>query len=112
MLLSKCPCERLYRYFWLLCWYHVDFACSLFLLSILMLYHHFPFATEEQQQKCQAHLLFVEQELEASKGREQALQERILKEVNDSQERYITQLKHCSELEVFLILSASPFFFS
>lgn len=58
--------------------------------------------SEEQQKKCQAHLLFVEQELEASKGREQALQERILKEVNDSQERYITQLKHRSELEVQL----------
>ncbi|KAJ0972160.1 hypothetical protein J5N97_020119 [Dioscorea zingiberensis] len=58
--------------------------------------------SEEQQQKCQAHLLFVEQELEASKGREMALQERILKEVNDSQERYITQLKRCSELEVQL----------
>ncbi|XP_077231799.1 mitotic checkpoint family protein isoform X2 [Tasmannia lanceolata] len=44
----------------------------------------------------------VEQEFAAAKGREHALQEQLLKEVNDSQERYQTLVKRCSELEVQL----------
>ncbi|KAL5993227.1 hypothetical protein ACLOJK_014150, partial [Asimina triloba] len=42
------------------------------------------------------------QELAATKGREQALQEQLLKEVNGSQERYQMVLKRVSELEVQL----------
>ncbi|KAJ3678028.1 hypothetical protein LUZ60_001831 [Juncus effusus] len=55
---------------------------------------------ERQKYKEEAELL--EQELEASKARENSLQERLLKEINDSQERYVTQLKKISELEMEL----------
>ena len=48
-------------------------------------------------------LLRTEQELSAAKGRERALQEQLMKEVNDSQERFKKQLQSCNELEVFLI---------
>nr|DAD38862.1 TPA_asm: hypothetical protein HUJ06_013184 [Nelumbo nucifera] len=43
-----------------------------------------------------------EQELAAAKGREQSLQEQLLKEVNDSQERLHKQIRSYSELEVKL----------
>ncbi|KAJ6798424.1 mitotic spindle checkpoint protein MAD1 [Iris pallida] len=56
--------------------------------------------SEDERKNCREHLHHVEQELEASKGREHSLQERLLKEVTDSQERYHAQLKRCSELEV------------
>ncbi|XP_058089997.1 mitotic spindle checkpoint protein MAD1 isoform X2 [Magnolia sinica] len=56
--------------------------------------------TERRKYKDQFH--FVEQELAAAKGREQALQEQLLKEVSDSQERHEKLLKRCSELEVQL----------
>ncbi|XP_026664080.2 mitotic spindle checkpoint protein MAD1 isoform X2 [Phoenix dactylifera] len=58
--------------------------------------------SEDERKKCQDRLSYLEQELEASKGREHALQERLLKEVNDSQERYQFQIKRCHELEVQL----------
>lgn len=58
--------------------------------------------TEEERKKYQDRLNFIEQELAASKGREHALQERLLKEVDDNQERYRNQLQHCNELEVRL----------
>ncbi|KAK1311238.1 hypothetical protein QJS10_CPA08g01223 [Acorus calamus] len=38
----------------------------------------------------------------AAKGREKALQDQLLKEVGESQERHQKQAKHCSELEVKL----------
>lgn len=44
--------------------------------------------------------MYAEQELAATKGREQALQEQLLKEVNDSQERLRKQIHMHSELEV------------
>ncbi|XXG86999.1 hypothetical protein AAC387_Pa11g1794 [Persea americana] len=58
--------------------------------------------TEAEKRKFKDQLCFVEQELAASKGRENALQEQLLKEVNDSQDRYQTLLKRCSEFEVKL----------
>jgi len=43
--------------------------------------------------------LYAEQELAAARGREQALQEKLLKEINDSQERLKRQIQECHELE-------------
>ncbi|KAI8532019.1 hypothetical protein RHMOL_Rhmol11G0180400 [Rhododendron molle] len=57
---------------------------------------------ETERKKFRDQFFFVEQELAATKGREQALQEQLLKEVNDSQGRIKNQLKACSELEVKL----------
>lgn len=61
-----------------------------------------PVVTEEERNRCKNQLCFVEQELAASKGRENALQQQLLKEVADSQERYRIQVQRCSELEVHL----------
>ncbi|CAL4960177.1 unnamed protein product [Urochloa decumbens] len=47
-------------------------------------------------------LNYVEQELAATKGRESALQERLLKELAGYQERYLDQVKKINELEVQL----------
>ncbi|XP_072965955.1 mitotic spindle checkpoint protein MAD1 [Typha angustifolia] len=58
--------------------------------------------SENERKKYQNHLTLLEQELAATKGREHALQERLLKEVTDSQERYRGQVKRISELEVQL----------
>ncbi|KAG5525716.1 hypothetical protein RHGRI_032123 [Rhododendron griersonianum] len=57
---------------------------------------------ETERKKFRDQFFFAEQELAATKGREQALQEQLLKEVNDSQGRLKNQLKACSELEVKL----------
>lgn len=46
--------------------------------------------------------LYAEQELAAAKGREQALQEQLLKEVTESQERLRKQIQLNSELQVCL----------
>ncbi|KAH0461772.1 hypothetical protein IEQ34_009347 [Dendrobium chrysotoxum] len=56
--------------------------------------------SEEERQKYRDHFYSAEQELQASKGREHALKEQLLKEITDYQVRYHTQLKRCSELEV------------
>ncbi|KAL6982255.1 hypothetical protein U1Q18_050024, partial [Sarracenia purpurea var. burkii] len=58
--------------------------------------------TETERKKLRDQFFRAEQELAATKGREQALQEQLLKEVNDSQERIRKQIKACSELEVKL----------
>ncbi|CAD6235670.1 unnamed protein product [Miscanthus lutarioriparius] len=47
-------------------------------------------------------LNYVEQELAATKGRESALQERLLKELSEYQERYCGQVMKINELEVQL----------
>lgn len=57
---------------------------------------------EDERKEYRDQLCFAEQELAASKGREHALQERLLKEVDDAQERFQIQLKQCSDLEVRL----------
>ncbi|EOA12975.1 hypothetical protein CARUB_v10025964mg [Capsella rubella] len=44
--------------------------------------------------------LYSEQELAAAKGREKMLQEQLLMEINNSQERYTKALQSCHELEV------------
>ncbi|ESQ43676.1 hypothetical protein EUTSA_v10012797mg [Eutrema salsugineum] len=46
--------------------------------------------------------LYSEQELAAAKGREKVLQEQLLSEINNSQERYTKELQSCHELEVKL----------
>lgn len=58
---------------------------------------------EEEREKFRDEANFLQQELAASKARENSLQERLFKEVGDSQERYRDQLKRISELEVFVI---------
>lgn len=58
--------------------------------------------SEEERNKFYDRLCYLEQELAASKGREKALQERLLKEVNDSHNRYHDQVKRNSELEIKL----------
>ncbi|KAM0946439.1 hypothetical protein DsansV1_C09g0094971 [Dioscorea sansibarensis] len=60
--------------------------------SILLIRWCAPNAAARTAAEMPTCLLFVEQELKASKGRQLELQECILKEVNDSQEQYITQL--------------------
>ncbi|KAL5228022.1 hypothetical protein ABZP36_016287 [Zizania latifolia] len=58
--------------------------------------------SEDERATCQDKLNYVEQELAATKGREGALQERLLKEVGDFQERYHDQVKKIVELEAEL----------
>ena len=48
-------------------------------------------------------LNYVEQELAATKGRESALQERLLKELGEYQERYRGQVMKINELEVVFL---------
>ena len=60
----------------------------------------------EDEKKFRDKLLQAEQELAAAKGREQALQNQLAKEVNDNQERFKKQLESQSKLEV-----SSPLFF-
>jgi hypothetical protein len=48
-------------------------------------------------------LNYVEQELAATKGRESALQERLLKELSEYQERYRGQVMKINELEVIFL---------
>lgn len=54
----------------------------------------------EDEKKFRDKLLQAEQELAAAKGREQALQNQLAKEVNDNQERFKKQLESQSKLEV------------
>ncbi|KAG7976849.1 hypothetical protein I3843_05G001500 [Carya illinoinensis] len=57
---------------------------------------------EAERKQILDRFLDSEQELAAAKGREQALQEQLLKEVNDFQERFKKQIQSQSELEVKL----------
>ncbi|XP_031382416.1 mitotic spindle checkpoint protein MAD1 isoform X2 [Punica granatum] len=57
---------------------------------------------EAERKQFREQFLYAEQELAAAKGREQALQEQLLKEVNDSKERFKKQIQSYSELEVKL----------
>ncbi|KAJ3707750.1 hypothetical protein LUZ61_011455 [Rhynchospora tenuis] len=54
---------------------------------------------EEEREKYRDEASFLQQELAASKARENSLQERLLKEVDNSEERYRDQLRRISELE-------------
>ncbi|KAI3984576.1 hypothetical protein MKX01_040453 [Papaver californicum] len=56
--------------------------------------------TEAERKKFKDQFCYVEQELAAAKGREKALQEQLMKEVTDSQERIQKQIQSFSELEV------------
>ncbi|XP_021888214.1 mitotic spindle checkpoint protein MAD1 [Carica papaya] len=55
---------------------------------------------EAERKKFRDKFLYAEQELAAAKGREQVLQEQLLREVSDSGERLKKQLQSYSELEV------------
>ncbi|XP_075649801.1 mitotic spindle checkpoint protein MAD1 isoform X4 [Castanea sativa] len=57
---------------------------------------------EAERKKFLDQFLYAEQELAAATGREQALQEQLLKEVNDFQERFRKQIQSQSNLEVKL----------
>ncbi|KAK9669712.1 hypothetical protein RND81_13G149500 [Saponaria officinalis] len=57
---------------------------------------------EAEGKKYRDQFLYAEQELAAARGREQALQERVLKEINDSEGQLKKQMQLCSELEVRL----------
>uniref|UniRef100_A0A2P2JKR9 Spindle assembly checkpoint component mad1 n=1 Tax=Rhizophora mucronata TaxID=61149 RepID=A0A2P2JKR9_RHIMU len=57
---------------------------------------------EAERKKFRDQFLYAEQELAAARGREHALQEQLLKEVSDSQERFRKQLELYSKLEVKL----------
>lgn len=56
--------------------------------------------TEADKKKFRDRFFYAEQELAAAKGREKALQEQLLKEVNDSQDRLKKQIQSYNELEV------------
>jgi len=58
--------------------------------------------SEDERMQFLDKLKYVEQELAATKGRESALQERLLKELADNQERFRNQVKKINELEVQL----------
>ena len=62
----------------------------------------FMILTEAERKKFVDQFLYTEQELAAAKGREQSLQEQLLKEVDDFQERFRKQIQTQSELEVCL----------
>lgn len=57
---------------------------------------------EAERQKFKDQFFQAEQELAAAKGREQGLQEQLLKEVNDSQDRLKKQIQAHSDLEIKL----------
>ncbi|KAK4766373.1 hypothetical protein SAY87_008015 [Trapa incisa] len=57
---------------------------------------------DSERKKFREQLLFAEQELAAAKGREQALQDQLLKEVNDSSERFKKQIQSYKEIEIKL----------
>lgn len=58
--------------------------------------------SEDERTTYKDKLNYVEQELAATKGRESALQERLLKELDGYQQRYRDQVKKIGELEVQL----------
>ncbi|XP_068648450.1 mitotic spindle checkpoint protein MAD1 [Aristolochia californica] len=58
--------------------------------------------SESEKKEFKDRLCIFEQELAAAKGREQALQEQLMKEVHDSQERYHALLNRYGELELKL----------
>ncbi|XP_030539237.1 mitotic spindle checkpoint protein MAD1 [Rhodamnia argentea] len=55
---------------------------------------------DSERKKLRERLLYAEQELAAARGREQALQEQLFKEVRDSQERLKKQIQSHSEMEL------------
>ncbi|KAK4798871.1 hypothetical protein SAY86_024236 [Trapa natans] len=57
---------------------------------------------EAERNRFMEQFLYVEQELAAAKGREQALQEQLLKEVNDSRERFKKHIQSYKEVEIKL----------
>lgn len=56
--------------------------------------------TDEERKQFRDKFLYSEQELAAAKGREKVLQEQLLMEMNNSQERYTKALQSCHDLEV------------
>jgi mitotic spindle assembly checkpoint protein MAD1 len=58
--------------------------------------------TDTERKKYVDQFLYSEQELAAAKGREKALQDQLLKEVTDSQERLRKHIQLNSEVQVLL----------
>lgn len=58
--------------------------------------------TDAERKQLRDKFLYSEQELAAAKGREKVLQEQLLMEITNSQERYTKELQSCHELEVDL----------
>lgn len=56
--------------------------------------------SEAERMKFRDQILYAEQELAAARGREEALQDQLLEEINESQERLRKQIHIHSELEV------------
>jgi len=67
-------------------------------------------AVEDARMQFLDKLNYVEQELAATKGRESALQERLLKELSEYQERYCGQVMKINELEVIFLPFVISFF--
>jgi len=67
-------------------------------------------AVEDERMQFLDKLNYVEQELAATKGRESALQERLLKELSEYQERYCGQVMKINELEVIFLPFVISFF--
>lgn len=61
--------------------------------------------TDAERKKFRDQFLYAEQELAAAKGREGVLQDQLLKEVTDSQERLRKQIQLCCELEVQYVVT-------
>ncbi|PPR97804.1 hypothetical protein GOBAR_AA22862 [Gossypium barbadense] len=66
---------------------------TLFYTDIIVIF------AEVERKKFRDQFLYAEQELAAAKGREQMLHDQLLKEVNDSQERFKKQLETNNELK-------------
>lgn len=56
--------------------------------------------TDAERNQFRDKFFYSEQELAAAKAREKMLQEQLLVEINNSQERYSQKLQSCQELEV------------
>lgn len=72
-------------------------------------FFYFSLVTESERKKVREQFLYAEQELAAAKGREQALQDQLMKEVNDSHERLKKQFDQYGELEVCMLVLQSSY---
>ncbi|GJV81530.1 mitotic spindle checkpoint protein MAD1 [Tanacetum coccineum] len=70
-----------------------------FILALFTNFTAFIHSKETERMKFRDQILYAEQQLAAAKGREEALQDQLLKEVNESQERLKKQIHIHSELE-------------
>lgn len=101
--------SRTFKFSSVLCifpWHH---SCHFIIISIAyfciaQIKFHYYLVTESERKKVREQFLYAEQELAAAKGREQALQDQLMKEVNESHERLKKQFQQYSELEVNILI--------